>query len=163
MEKRDRVKKTGALVHFKPDPEIFGTTEFDFTILARRLRELAFLNKGLYISIEDERTDEFQEFHYKGGIIEYVQYINRQKTPLHDKPIYLEGQNEDIQVEVAVQYNDSYHEQVFSFAKNINPVNVGTHLSGFTAALSRAGNQYLPSSTLHIFLLETTLDGDDIR
>jgi len=163
LEKRDKVKKSGTMVHFKPDPEIFETTEFDFSILARRLRELAFLNKGLYISIKDERTDEFQEFHYKGGIIEYVQYMNRQKTPLHDKPIYLEGQNDNIQVEVAVQYNDSYTEQVFSFANNINTVEGGTHLSGFKAALTRAVNQYLPSANLPKNLKDTKLDGDDIR
>lgn len=163
LETRDKVKKTGTMVHFKPDPEIFETTEFDFNILARRLRELAFLNKGLYISIRDERTDEFQEFHYKGGIIEFVQYMNRQKTPLHDKPIYLEGQNDNIQVEVAVQYNDSYTEQVFSFANNINTVEGGTHLSGFKAALTRAVNQYLGSANLPKNLKVTNLDGDDIR
>jgi len=163
LEKRDKVKKSGTMVHFKPDPEIFETTEFDFSILARRLRELAFLNKGLSISIRDERTDEFQEFHYKGGIIEFVQYMNRQKTPLHDKPIYLEGQNDNIQVEVAVQYNDSYTEQVLSFANNINTVEGGTHLSGFKAALTRAVNQYLGSANLPKNLKVSSLDGDDIR
>ncbi len=163
LELRDKVKKTGTMVHFKPDPEIFETTEFDFNILARRLRELAFLNKGLYISIRDERTDEFQEFHYKGGIIEFVQYMNRQKTPLHDKPIYLEGQNDDIMVEVAVQYNDSYTEQVLSFANNINTVEGGTHLSGFKAALTRAVNQYLASANLPKNLKIAGLEGDDIR
>lgn len=163
LEKRDRVRKSGTMVHFKPDPQIFETTEFDFNILARRMRELAFLNKGLFISIRDERTDEFQEFHYKGGIIEYVQYMNRQKTPLHDKPIYLEGQNDNIMVEVAVQYNDSYTEQVLSFANNINTVEGGTHLSGFKAALTRAVNQYLSSANLPKNLKITGLDGDDIR
>ena len=163
LEKRDRVRKSGTMVHFKPDPEIFETTEFEFSILARRLRELAFLNKGLYISIRDERTDEFQEFVYKGGIIEFVQYMNRQKTPLHDKPIYLEGQNDNIQVEVAVQYHDGYNEQVLSFANNINTVEGGTHLSGFKAALTRAVNQYLSSANLPKNLKVTGLDGDDIR
>lgn len=163
LEKKDKVKKTGTMVHFKPDPEIFETTEFDFGILARRLRELAFLNKGLYISIRDERTDEFQEFIYKGGIIEFVQYMNRQKTPLHDKPVYLEGQNDNIVVEVAFQYNDSYTEQVLSFANNINTVEGGTHLSGFKAALTRAVNQYLASANLPKNLKISGLDGDDIR
>ncbi|UQZ90108.1 DNA topoisomerase (ATP-hydrolyzing) subunit B [Deltaproteobacteria bacterium Smac51] len=163
LEKRDKVKKSGTMVHFKPDPEIFETTEFDFSILARRLRELAFLNKGLTISIKDERTDEYQEFCYKGGIIEFVQYMNRQKTPLHEKPIYLEGQNDNIQVEVAVQYNDSYTEQVLSFANNINTVEGGTHLSGFKAALTRAVNQYLASANLPKNLKISSLDGDDIR
>lgn len=163
LEPRDKVRKTGTMVHFKPDPQIFETTEFEFSILARRLRELAFLNKGLYISIRDERTDEFQEFQYKGGIIEFVQYLNRQKTPLHDKVIYLEGQNDNIQVEVAVQYNDGYNEQVLSFANNINTVEGGTHLSGFKAALTRAVNQYLSSANLPKNLKLSSLDGDDIR
>jgi DNA gyrase subunit B len=163
LEKRDHVKKSGTMVHFKPDPEIFETTEFEFGILAKRLRELAFLNKGLTISIKDERSDEYQEFCYKGGIIEFVQYMNRQKTPLHEKPIYLEGQNDNIQVEVAVQYNDSYNEQVLSFANNINTVEGGTHLSGFKAALTRAVNQYLASANLPKNLKISGLDGDDIR
>ncbi len=163
LEERDKVKKSGTMVHFKPDAEIFEVTEFDFNILARRLRELAFLNKGLTISIKDERTDEYKEFCYKGGIIEFVQYMNRQKTPLHEKPIYLEGQNGDIQVEVAVQYNDSYNEQVLSFANNINTVEGGTHLSGFKAALTRAVNQYLASANLPKNLKISALDGDDIR
>ncbi|MDR1920311.1 MAG: DNA topoisomerase (ATP-hydrolyzing) subunit B [Candidatus Adiutrix sp.] len=163
LEKRDKVKKSGVMVHFKPDPEIFETTEFEFEILARRLRELAFLNKGVSISITDERTNEHQEFHYKGGIIEFVQYMNRQKTPLHDRPIYLEGQSGDIMVEVAAQYNDSYNEQVFSFANNINTVEGGTHLSGFKAALTRAVNQYLSSANLPKNLKINSLDGDDVR
>ncbi len=163
LEKRDQVKKRGTMVHFKPDPEIFETTEFKFETLARRLRELAFLNKGLHISIRDERTNEFQEFHYKGGIIEFVQYMNRQKTALHEKPIYLEGQKEGIYAEVAVQYNDSYSEQVMSFANNINTPEGGTHLTGFKAALTRAVNQYLPSANLPKNLKDTKLDGDDIR
>ncbi|MDR1045552.1 MAG: DNA topoisomerase (ATP-hydrolyzing) subunit B [Candidatus Adiutrix sp.] len=163
LEKRDKAKKTGTTVHFKPDPEIFETTEFEFGLLARRLRELAFLNKGLYISIRDERTDEFQEFHYKGGLIEFVQYMNRQKTPLHDRPVYLEGQNDNIQVEVALQYNDSYTEQSLSFANNINTVEGGTHLTGFKAALTRAVNQYLTSANLPKNLKISGLDGDDVR
>ncbi|MGL4208147.1 MAG: DNA topoisomerase (ATP-hydrolyzing) subunit B [Candidatus Adiutrix sp.] len=163
LQKRDKVKKNGTMVHFKPDPSIFETTEFEFDILSRRLRELAFLNKGIFISIRDERTDEYQEFHYKGGIVEFVQYMNRQKTPLHEKPIYLEGQSGDIIVEVAVQYNDSYSEQVLSFANNINTAEGGTHLSGFKAALTRAVNQYLSSANLPKNLKITSLDGDDIR
>ena len=163
LTKLDKVKHSGTMVHFKPDPSIFETTEFDFNILSRRLRELAFLNKNLHISIRDERTDEFQEFHYKGGIIEFVQYMNRQKNPIHDKPIYLEGQNDDIMVEVALQYNDSYTEQVLSFANNINTAEGGTHLSGFKAALTRAVNQYLSTASLPKNLKITNLDGDDIR
>ena len=163
LEKRDHVKKSGTLVHFKPDTEIFETTEYEYDILARRLRELAFLNKGIMISLRDERTDDFVEFQYKGGIIEFVQYMNRQKTPLHEKPIYLEGQNDNIVIEVAFQYNDSYSEQVLSFANNIGTVEGGTHLSGFKAALTRAVNQYLGTANLPKNLKVTNLDGDDIR
>ena len=163
LETRDQVRKTGTLVHFKPDPEIFETTEFEFDLLARRMRELAFLNKGLSISIRDERTDEFQEFLYKGGLVEFVEYLNRQKTPINDRPIYLEGRNGDIVAEVAVQYNDGYAEQVLSFANNINTVEGGTHLSGFKAALTRAVNQYLASANLPKNLKAVSLDGDDVR
>ncbi|MDR3038902.1 MAG: DNA gyrase subunit B, partial [Candidatus Adiutrix sp.] len=163
LETRDSVRKSGTLVHFKPDPEIFETTEFEFNVLARRMRELAFLNKGLAISIRDERTGEFQEFLYKGGLVEFAQYLNRQKTPINDRPIYLEGRNADIVVEVAVQYNDGYTEQVLSFANNINTVEGGTHLSGFKAALTRAVNQYLASANLPKNFKTAGLDGDDVR
>ncbi|MDR3154711.1 MAG: DNA topoisomerase (ATP-hydrolyzing) subunit B [Deltaproteobacteria bacterium] len=157
------VRKSGTMVHFKPDPEIFETTEFDFTTLAKRLRELAFLNRGLYISLTDERTSEFQEFHYKGGIVEFVQYLNRQKTVIHDRPIYLEGQSADIKVECALQYNDGYSEQVLSFVNNINTVEGGTHLSGFKTALTRAVNQYISSDNTRKSLKVSALEGDDAR
>lgn len=163
LNRRDQVRKSGTMVHFKPDPEIFETTEFEFSILVKRLRELAFLNRNLYISIRDERSDEFKEFQYRGGIIEFVQYLNRQKTPINDKPIYLEGQNDNIVVEVAVQYNDSYVEQVLSFANNINTVEGGTHLTGFKAALTRAVNHYLSSANLPKNFKVASLDGDDVR
>ncbi|MDR1607249.1 MAG: DNA topoisomerase (ATP-hydrolyzing) subunit B [Deltaproteobacteria bacterium] len=158
-------QKTGTMVHFKPDASIFETTEFDFAILAKRLRELAFLNRGLFISLRDDRTSEFVEFQYKGGLVEFVQYLNRQKQPLHDKAVYLEGQNDEhnVVVEVSFQYNDGYNEQVLSFVNNINTVDGGTHLSGFRVALTRAVNQYLPSVKLSKNQKFSALEGDDLR
>ncbi|MCL2028856.1 MAG: DNA topoisomerase (ATP-hydrolyzing) subunit B [Deltaproteobacteria bacterium] len=163
LEKGDQVKKRGTLVHFKPDPEIFETTEFEYNILARRMRELAFLNKGLSISVRDERSDESQEFCYKGGLMEFVEYLNRQKTPVNDRPIYLEGRNdaENIVVETAFQYNDGYTEQVLSFANNINTIEGGTHLTGFKTALTRAVTQYQANMPKN--LKEAKLEGDDVR
>ncbi|MDR1081965.1 MAG: DNA topoisomerase (ATP-hydrolyzing) subunit B [Deltaproteobacteria bacterium] len=157
------VRKSGTQVHFKPDAEIFETTEFSFEILSKRLRELAFLNKGLYISLTDERTSEFAEFHFKGGIVEFVQYLNRQKSVIHDRPVYLEGLSNDISVECALQYNDGYSEQVLSFVNNINTVEGGTHLSGFKTALTRAVNQYLGSESVPKKMKVSGLDGDDTR
>ncbi|MDR1164319.1 MAG: DNA topoisomerase (ATP-hydrolyzing) subunit B [Deltaproteobacteria bacterium] len=157
------VKKSGTQVHFKPDASIFETTEFDFEILAKRLRELAFLNKGLYISLADERSSEFREFQYKGGIVEFVEFLNRQKTTLHDKPVYLSGESQDIFLEISFQYNESYSEQVLSFVNNINTVEGGTHLSGFKTALTRAVNQYLNSDNIPKNLKVAALEGDDIR
>jgi DNA gyrase subunit B len=158
-----KVEKTGTMVHFKPDGTIFETTEFEFEVLAKRLRELAFLNKGLYISILDERTSEFREFQFNGGLIEFVAHLNRQKTTLHEKPIYLDGKNDDIMVEVAMQYNDTYSENILAFANNISTPEGGTHLSGFKTALTRAVNQYLAGDNTPKALKGTALDGDDVR
>jgi len=165
LEKRDQVRKRGTQVHFKPDPDIFEITEFEFNVLARRMRELAFLNKGLFISIRDERSDESQEFCYKGGLIEFVEYLNRQKTPVNERPVYLEGRNEseNVVVEAAFQYNDGYTEQVLSFANNINTTEGGTHLTGFKTALTRAVTQYLSTANLPKNFKEVKLDGDDVR
>ncbi|MDR1577918.1 MAG: DNA topoisomerase (ATP-hydrolyzing) subunit B [Deltaproteobacteria bacterium] len=159
------VQKNGTMVHFKPDATIFETTEFDFGVLAKRLRELAFLNRGLFISLRDDRTSELIEFQYKGGLVEFVQYLNRQKQPLHEKAVFLEGQNEEnnVVVEASFQYNDGYNEQVLSFVNNINTVDGGTHLSGFKAALTRSVNQYLPSVKLGKNQKFEALEGDDIR
>ncbi|MDR1039120.1 MAG: DNA topoisomerase (ATP-hydrolyzing) subunit B [Deltaproteobacteria bacterium] len=157
------VKKSGTTVHFKPDAQIFETTEFEFETLSKRLRELAFLNKGLFISLTDERTTEYAEFHFKGGIVEFVKYLNRQKTVIHEKPVYLEGESTGITVECALQYNEGYSEQVLSFVNNINTVEGGTHLSGFKTALTRAINQYLNSDTVPKKLKIPGLDGDDTR
>jgi len=151
----------GTKVHFIPDAQIFTTTEFNYDTLVRRLRELAFLNKGIKITIEDERSDTKEEFHYKGGIKEFVEYINRRRTALHE-PIFIEGVKNDVQIEVAIQYNDTYIEKLFSFANNINTVEGGFHLIGFKAGLTRTINQYgsnghLPKN------LQAKISGDDVR
>ena len=156
------VERTGTMVHFKPDATIFETTEFDFEILAKRLRELAFLNKGLYVSVLDERTQEHREFQYKGGLVEFVAHLNRQKSPIHEKPVYFEGKSEGIMAEVAFQYNDGYSEQVLTFANNISTPEGGTHLSGFKTALTRAVNQYMSTSSLPKNLKVSGLEGEDV-
>lgn len=149
-----KTKDRGTKVIFKPDAEIFETTEFSFDILSQRLRELAFLNKGVLITITDERTEKNHEFIYEGGIVSFVEYLNRNKNPLYPKPIYLEGERfytseeggerkeQSVMIEIAIQYNDSYSENVFSFANNINTREGGTHLSGFRTALTRTINNY---------------------
>jgi DNA gyrase subunit B len=153
--------KRGTKVHFVPDPEILTATEFSYDILVRRLRELAFLNKGVRISIEDERTDQKEEFHYEGGLVSFVQYLNRRNTALHE-PIFIEGEKSDVQMEVAIQYNDTFTEKMFSFANNINTVEGGFHLIGFKAALTRAINQYGSNANLPKNL-QYKISGDDVR
>ena len=140
-------KRRGTKVHFLPDKTIFTATEYNYDTLAQRLRELAFLNKGLEITLTDERTSDPKtgearraEFRYAGGIAEFVKHLNRGKTVLHDKPIVMEAQRDNVEIEIAVQYNDSYSETVFSFANNINTVDGGTHLSGFRTSLTRTIN-----------------------
>jgi DNA gyrase subunit B len=157
------VERTGTMVHFKPDPQIFETTEFDFEVLCKRLRELAFLNKGLHVTILDERTQESRDFLYKGGLVEFVAHLNRQKTPIHERPVYFEGKANDIMVEVAFQYNDGYTEQVLTFANNISTPEGGTHLSGFKTALTRAVNQYMQNGNLPKNLKIGGLEGEDVR
>ncbi|MBL8296621.1 MAG: DNA topoisomerase (ATP-hydrolyzing) subunit B [Bryobacterales bacterium] len=161
--------KTGTKITFKPDPTIMEATEFNFDTLAQRLRELAFLNKGLVITLTDERTDppKIHEFHYKGGISEFIQHINRGKQVLHEKPIYFEGErdmpnNGKLCMEIALQYNDAYSDTVFSFANNINTVDGGTHLSGFRSALTRTINAYGQQAGLFKDVKEN-LTGDDVR
>jgi DNA gyrase subunit B len=151
----------GTKVHFIPDAEIFTTTEFNYDTLVRRLRELAFLNKGIKITIEDERSDAKDEFHFEGGIKEFVEYINRRSTALH-KPIFIEGVKNDVQIEVAIQYNDTYIEKLFSFANNINTVEGGFHLIGFKAGLTRTINQYATNGNLPKNL-QAKISGDDVR
>jgi DNA gyrase subunit B len=160
-------KKTGTKVTFKPDATIMTATQFDFDILANRLRQLAFLNKGLKIILVDERGEDErrEEFFYSGGIAEFIKHLNRGKSVLHDKPIYFEGERElangKLYMEVALQYNDSYSETVFSFANNINTVDGGSHLSGFRSALTRTINYAGQQGGL--FKEKENLTGDDVR
>ena len=135
-------KETGTTVTFKPDATVLEKTDLSFEILSNRLRELAFLNKGIWISIKDERTSKEHVFQYKGGIAEFIQYINRNKNVLHNKIFYMDKTKEGVAAEVAIQYNDGYNEDTFSFVNNINTVEGGTHLVGFKSALTRATNQY---------------------
>ena len=154
---------TGTEVYFKPDSEIFEELEYDFEILAQRLRELAFLNKGINITLTDLREEDKSEiFHYEGGIKSFVSYLNRNKETLHPEPIYVEGKKDNILVEIAMQYNDGYTENIFSFANNIDTVEGGTHLVGFKTALTRVFNDY---SKKFGYLKENdkNLSGEDIR
>ena len=156
-------------MHFLPDSSIFTTTEFNYDTLAQRLREMAFLNKGLEITLTDERTADPKtgdarraEFRYAGGIAEFVKHLNRGKTVLHDKPIVMEATRDNVEIDIALQYNDSYSETVFSFANNINTVDGGTHLSGFRTALTRTINAI--GQQLGLFKdLKENLSGDDVR
>ncbi len=160
--------KRGTKITFKPDPTIMEASEFNFDTLAQRLRELAFLNKGLKIILTDERVEPIrvQEFFYEGGIAEFIKHLNKGKNVLHDKPIYFEGDKEmpagALHMEVALQYNDSYSESVFSFANNINTVDGGTHLTGFRTALTRTINAYGQKEGLFKDVKEN-LTGDDVR
>jgi len=154
-------KNTGTKVTFKPDKEIFKSIEFSYDILANRLRELAFLNKGLEIVLKDERQDKETVFKFSGGIISFVEYLNKNKDPLHNKVVYFEKEKEGICLEAALQYNDGYSESIYSFANNINTIEGGTHLSGFKSALTRAINQYAKNKNL--LKDEITVSGDDVR
>ncbi|QQE74467.1 DNA topoisomerase (ATP-hydrolyzing) subunit B [Brevibacillus composti] len=158
-------EETGTKVTFKPDPTIFTeTTEYEYEILQKRIRELAFLNKGLKITLKDERPEREKEetFHYEGGIIQFVEYLNKNREALHEEVIYCEGEKEGLHVEVAIQYNDSYVSNIYSFANNINTHEGGTHESGFKTALTRVINDY---SRKFNFLKEkdANLSGDDVR
>jgi DNA gyrase subunit B len=162
-------KRRGTKVHFLPDKSIMAATEFNFDTLAQRLREMAFLNKGLEITLTDERTADPKtgdarraEFRYAGGIAEFVKHLNRGKQVLHDKPIMMEASRDGVEIEIALQYNDSYSETVFSFANNINTVDGGSHLSGFRTSLTRTINAI--GQQLGLFKdLKENLSGDDVR
>ncbi len=156
-----KTRKRGTKVHFIPDAEIFTTTDFSYEILVRRLRELAFLNKGIKITIEDEREEKKEEFFFKGGIKEFVEYLNRRHAPLH-KPIIIEGERSDVQIESAIQYNDTFNETLLSFANNIHTTEGGFHLIGFKAALTRTINQYASNGNLPKNL-QAKITGDDVR
>ena len=151
----------GTKIHFMADDTIFNNVEYNYDILARRLRELAFLNKGVRIILEDERTDKQDDFFYEGGIISFVEYLNRRHVGLH-KPIFIEGERSDTQIEVAIQYNDTYTENLFSFANNINTIEGGFHLIGFKTALTRSLNQYSTNGNVPKNL-SGKISGDDVR
>jgi DNA gyrase subunit B len=167
LKKSGTTNKRGTKISFRPDTSIFGATQYSFDTLSQRLRELSFLNKGLTINIVDERTEKRHKFIYSGGISEFVSHINKNKQVLHETPLYFEGTRDagplgDIQMECAIQYNDSYSETVFSFANNINTVDGGAHLSGFRASLTRTINIYGTSAGLFRDVKEN-LSGDDVR
>jgi DNA gyrase subunit B len=155
-------KRRGTRILFWPDAEIFETTDFSFETLSQRIREMAFLNAGVKIEIIDERSDKSHVFHYEGGIVSFVEYLNRAKTPVHPKPIFFSGTREDVEIDIAIQYNDGYDEKIFSFANNINTHEGGTHLSGFKAALTRTMNTYATSNNL-LKNMKSTISGDDLR
>jgi DNA gyrase subunit B len=169
LKKTGNTRKRGTRIHFLPDKDIFTTTEYNFDTLAQRLRELAFLNKGLQITLTDERQTDAKtgeakklEFKYTGGIAEFIKHLNRGKSVLHDKPIYMEAERDGVAMEIALQYNDGYSETVFSFANNINTVDGGTHLSGFRTALTRTINY--AGQQLGLFKdVKENLTGDDVR
>jgi DNA gyrase subunit B len=159
-----KTRRTGTKVTFHPDLKIFDNVNYSFDTLSQRLRELAFLNKGLKILLTDERTDKIAEFRFTGGIAEFVKHLNRGKSPLHDSPIYMEGEKESVEMEVSLQYNDGYAENIFAFANTINTVDGGTHLSGFRSALTRTINYFANSSgMLKEQKDEVSITGDDVR
>jgi DNA gyrase subunit B len=153
---------TGTKVSFKPDKEIFKKIDFSFEVLANRLRELAFLNNGLLIELKDERTDKEEKFQFKGGVTSFVEYLNRNKNALHKKVIYLQKKKDDVDVEIALQYNDGYAETIFTFVNNINTIEGGTHLSGLKSALTRTINQYCKNKNL-LKDTDVSLSGEDVR
>src|SRR5437016_3258386 len=169
LKKAGATKKRGTKVHFVPDKEILTATEYNFDTLAQRLRELAFLNKGLLITLTDERTTDPKtgepkkvEFKYNGGIAEFIKHLNRGKSVLHDRPIYMEADRDGVNMEIGLQYNDGYSETVFSFANNINTVDGGSHLSGFRTSLTRTINY--AGQQLGLFKdVKENLTGDDVR
>jgi DNA gyrase subunit B len=164
LKQTGKTRKTGTKITFHPDPEIFTATVYSYDLLAQRLRELAFLNKGLKITLADERSDKSAEFRFTGGITEFIKHLNRGKQVLHDSPIYLEGKRDQVEMEIALQYNDSYTENIFAFANTINTVDGGTHLSGFRSALTRTINYFASQSgMLKEQKDEVSITGDDVR
>ena len=156
-------RKRGTKITFMPDEEIFETTEYSFDVLSQRLREMAFLNAGVRIKINDERVEnKSHEFFYEGGINSFVEYLNRNKTAINPKPMYFKGEKGGVEMEVSMQYNDSYDEKIFAFANNINTHEGGTHLAGFKAALTRTMNAYAASNNL-LKNEKVTVSGDDLR
>jgi DNA gyrase subunit B len=166
LEVVGKTKTTGTTVSFKPDPEIFTELTYNFDTLANRLRELAFLNKGLTITLTDERGEKpephIEEYHYEGGIAEFVEYLRGSRKPLHPKPIYVEAAREEAEIELAMQYDDGYNENTYTFVYNINTHEGGTHLTGFKAALTRTLNDYARKNGMLKKELDT-LSGEDMR
>ena len=162
LQEVGKSKERGTQVKFKPDSEIFETIDFSFDILSQRLRELAFLNSGVKITIEDERSQKKHEFFYKGGLLSFVEHLNRAKTTIHPKVVYFEGEKDGVSAEVAMQWNDGYSENVFSFANNINTIEGGTHLIGFKSALTRTVNSYA-IDTNQLKKDDQNLQGEDVR
>jgi DNA gyrase subunit B len=159
-----KTRKTGTKITFHPDPSIFQSIVFSYDLLAQRLREYAFLNKGLKVTLQDERSDKSAEFRFSGGIVEFVKHLNRGKQVLHDSPIAIEGKRDNVELDIALQYNDSYAENVFSFANTINTVDGGTHLSGFRSALTRSINNFASAQgMLKEQKDEVSITGDDVR
>jgi DNA gyrase subunit B len=159
-----KTRKTGTKITFHADPTIFEKTDYSYDILAQRLRELAFLNKGLKITLQDERSEKNTEFRFTGGIVEFVKHLNRGKQTLHDSPIYIEGKRDNVELEIALQYNDSYAENVFAFANTINTVDGGTHLSGFRSALTRSINNFASAAGMLKDQKDSvSITGDDVR
>ncbi len=157
-----RTDRRGTKITFKADETIFETTDYNFDTLSQRMRELAYLNPGLRITVEDLRNDRKQEFHYEGGIVDFVEHLNKNRNVLHQPPIHFSIERENVQVDVALQYNDGYNETLFSFANTINTIEGGTHLVGFKAALTRSLNAWAASNNL-LKDLKQNLSGDDVR
>ncbi len=162
LEMTGTTKRRGTKVTFKPDPQIFETTVFSFDTLAQRLRELAFLNGGIVITLDDERDGKSHKFHYEGGIVSFVTHLNTNKTAVNEKPIYMRGEKDGIDAEIALQWNDGYAETIYAFANNINTHEGGTHLSGFKSAMTRTINAYATKNNLAKDLKES-VSGEDIR
>jgi DNA gyrase subunit B len=162
LKETGKTRRSGTKIRFKPDPKIFEVGEFNYDTLAQRIRELAFLNSGLRIKLVDEREGREQEFYYKGGIVAFVQELNKNKNTLHPRPIYVSGEKDDIIVEVALQYHDGYTETIFCYANNINNIEGGTHLTGFRGALTRTINKYAEDQGL-LKNAKVALTGEDTR
>ena len=162
LEMTGTTKRRGTKVTFKPDTQIFETVVFSFDTLAQRLRELAFLNGGILITLDDERDGKGHKFHYEGGIVSFVQHLNKSKAAVNEKPIFMRGEKDGIEAEIALQWNDGYAETIYSFANNINTHEGGTHLSGFRSALTRTVNSYATKNNLAKDLKES-VSGEDIR
>jgi DNA gyrase subunit B len=163
LEPTGTTQRRGTKVTFKPDTQIFETIEYSFDTLAQRLRELAFLNGGILVTIDDERDGKSHKFQYDGGIVSFVEHLNKNKAIVNDKPIFMKGNKDGIEAEIALQWNDGYSELIFTFANNINTHEGGTHLSGFRSALTRTINAYAAKSNMAKDLKDASISGDDIR